>query len=162
MIKPLFQNILVLITGSEASINAAKYAVLMAKLYRCKIHAIYVVDTATIKQLTLNKIFVEEESLEYEKSLQETGVRYLSYVQETGREKNVEIITEMRQGTVSSEVLKYADENNITTILLGGEDAKTDSSKNLLAKTFHSILENAKCSILLVNESMIEQLYKIS
>ena len=57
MIKPLFQNILVLITGSEASVNAAKYAVLMAKLYRCRVHAVYVVDTATIKTLTLNRTY---------------------------------------------------------------------------------------------------------
>ena len=108
MIKPLFQNILVLITGSEASVNAAKYAVLMAKLYRCRVHAVYVVDTATIKTLTLNRIFIEEESMEYEQSLKETGSRYLAYIHELGFEKKVEVITEMMQGSVSSEVLNYA------------------------------------------------------
>ncbi len=162
MIKPLFQNILVLITGSEASVNAAKYAVLMAKLYRCRVHAVYVVDTATIKTLTLNRIFIEEESMEYEQSLKETGGRYLAYIHELGLEKKVEVITEMMQGSVSSEVLNYADKNKIDAILLGSEDAQTENSKDLLAATFHSILTNAKCSLLLVNEKMIEQLYKIA
>lgn len=162
MIKPLFQNILVLITGSQSSVNAVKYAILMAKSYNCNVHAVYVVDTATIKTLTLNRIFIEEEGLEYEESLKETGKRYLSYAQELGSEKKVEVIAEMLQGAVGSEVLNYADRNKIDVILLGGEDAKTDTSKNLMATAFHSILTNAKCSILLVNERMIEQLYKIS
>ena len=34
MIKPLFSNIVVAISGSDASILAAKYAIVMAKLYR--------------------------------------------------------------------------------------------------------------------------------
>ncbi len=162
MIKPLFQNILVVITGSEASINAVKYAVLMAKLYRCTVHAIYVVDTATIKRLTLNRIFIEEEKVEYEKNLYETGTRYLSYVHEIGAKKNIEVVSEIKAGSVSFEVLSYADKHNINAILIGSEDAQTDNSKNLMTKTFHSLLEHAKCSILLVNEKMIEQLYKIA
>jgi len=82
MIKPLFQNILVMVNGTDASINAVRYAVLMAKLYRCRVYATYVVDTATIKQLTLNRIFIEEESREYEQSLEDNGKRYLSFVEE--------------------------------------------------------------------------------
>ena len=64
MIRPLYRNVLVLINGSESSIYAAKYGILMSKLYRCNLKAIYVVDTATLKQLTLNKFFVSEESKE--------------------------------------------------------------------------------------------------
>ena len=36
MIKPLFQNVLVMVNGTEASINAVRYAVLMARLYRSR------------------------------------------------------------------------------------------------------------------------------
>ena len=162
MIKPLFQNILVVITGSEASINAAKYAVLMAKLYRCNVHAVYVIDSATIKQLTLNKIFVEEEGMEYEYSLQETGSRYLTYIHELGIQKGINVATEMLRGSVGAGILDYADKYKIDAILLACEDAQTNDSKNMLAKTFHTILTNAKCSLLLVNEKMIEQLYKMA
>ena len=55
MIKPLFQNIVILISGSEASIHAAQYGILLSKLYRCNLKAVYVVDTASLKQLTLSK-----------------------------------------------------------------------------------------------------------
>ena len=85
MIRPLYRNVLVLINGSESSIQAAKYGILMSKLYRCKLKAIYVVDTATLKQLTLNKFFVSEESKEYESSLTSDGQRYLQYVEDLAK-----------------------------------------------------------------------------
>ncbi len=78
--KPIISNIVTAVTGSDASIMAAKYAIVMAKLYRCRLSAVYVVDTATIKQLTLSRIFIQEESVEYEKSLEANGERYLAFV----------------------------------------------------------------------------------
>jgi len=96
MIKPLFSNIVVAISGSDASILAAKYAIVMAKIYRCRISAVYVVDTATIKQLTLHRIFIQEESQEYEKSLQDNGDRYLTFVEELASSKGIKIEREIR------------------------------------------------------------------
>jgi nucleotide-binding universal stress UspA family protein len=49
--KPLISNIVTAVTGTDASILAAKYAIVLAKTYRCKLTAIYVVDTATISSL---------------------------------------------------------------------------------------------------------------
>ncbi len=121
MIKPLFQNILVMVNGTEASINAVRYAVLMAKLYRCHVHAVYVVDTATIKQLALNKIFIEEESRDYERSLTENGMRYLAYVEELGKAKGVKIETELKSGAIGTEVIALAEERHIDAILIDGQ-----------------------------------------
>mgnify|MGYP003299173207 FL=1 len=118
MIKPLFNNILVVINGSEASIQAAQYGVLMARLYRCDMKAIYVVDTATLKELTISKFFVSEESSEYEKSLTEDGKRYLNYVENLAKAKGIKIETELRKGSVWSEVIAYADDSKSDLILL--------------------------------------------
>jgi nucleotide-binding universal stress UspA family protein len=73
--KPLIQNVLVAISGSDASINAAKYAIVLARQYRCSLTAVYVVDTATLRQLVITNIFIEDESEDYEKSLEENGRR---------------------------------------------------------------------------------------
>lgn len=162
MIKPLFQNILVMVNGTEASINAVKYAILMAKLYRCRVNAVYVVDTATIKQLTLNRIFIEEESREYEQSLEENGLRYLAYVDELGKAKGVEISTELRRGAIWSEVIAASEEKHIDVILVGGLDNDTTDQKELSSFTFKSILLHARCSVIVVKERMIEQLYKLA
>jgi nucleotide-binding universal stress UspA family protein len=162
MIKPLFQNVLVMVNGTEASINAVKYAVLMARLYRSRVYALYVVDTATIKQLALNKIFVDEESAAYERSLAENGERYLRYVEEIGKAKGVRIETELRRGAIWSETIAMADERKIDAILIGSYDASSCEQKEITSTTFKSVLLSARCSVLVVKERMIEQLYKLA
>ncbi|MDR2758096.1 universal stress protein [Treponema sp. TIM-1] len=159
MIKPLFSNIVVAVSGSDASILAAKYAIVMAKLYRCRLSAAYVVDTATIRQLTLSKIFIQEESLDYEKSLEANGERYLSFVEELARAKGVKIEREMRRGAVYTEILGVADEKKADLIVLGGWE-KDRSARDIISHAHREIMVNAKCSVFLVKEPSIDQIYK--
>ena len=101
--KGLLQTVVVAVSGSEASINAAKYGIVMAKVYRCRLLAVYVVDTATLKELLLSKIFVEDESVEYEKSLERNGRRYLDYVTDLAGKKGVEVEGLLRKGASLSD-----------------------------------------------------------
>jgi nucleotide-binding universal stress UspA family protein len=159
MIKPLFSNIVVAIGGSDASILAAKYAIVMAKAYRCRLSAVYVVDTATIRQLTLSKIFIQEESQEYEKSLQANGERYLSFVEELAMAKGVKIEKEIRRGAVYTEILATADEKKADLIILGGWE-KDWNPKDIFSHSYREIMINAKCSVLLVKEPDIDHIYR--
>ena len=159
MIKNLFSNIVVAVSGSDASILASKYAIILAKLYHCRLSAIYVIDTATIRQLTLSKIFIQEESLEYEKSLEANGERYLSFVEELARANGVKIEREMRRGAVYTEILSAADERKADLIVLGGWE-KDRSVRDIIGIAHREIAINAKCSVLLVKEPEIDQLYK--
>jgi len=159
MIKPLFTNIVVAVNGSDASILAAKYAIVMAKAYNCVLNAVYVVDKATIRQLTLSKIVVPEESQDYESSLEANGKRYLSYVEELAKAKGVTVEREIRKGVVYTEILAAADENNADLIILGGweKDRKPD---DIISSSHRYIMTNAKCSVLLVKEPKIDLIYK--
>jgi len=159
MIKNLFSNIVVAISGSDASILASKYAIVLAKLYHCRLSAVYVIDTATIRQLTLSKIFIQEESLEYEKSLETNGERYLSFVEELARAKGVKIEREMRRGAVYTEILTAANERKADLIVLGGWE-KDRSARDIVTHSHQEIMINAKCSVLLVKEPSIDRLYK--
>ena len=161
MIKPLFSNVVVAISGSDASILAAKYAIVMAKIYRCHLTAVYVVDTATIKQLTLHRIFIPEESQEYEKSLKANGERYLTFVEELALAKGIKIEREMRQGAVYTEILTVADEKKADLIILGGWE-KDRNSRDIIAHSHREIMVNAKCSILVVKEPEIDHIYKMA
>ena len=160
MIKPLFNSILVVINGSEASIQAAQYGILMARLYRCDMKAIYVVDTATLKELTISKFFVTEESLDYENSLTEDGKRYLSYVENLAKSKGIKIETELRKGSVWSEVVGYAEDTKTDLILLGEHQHK--EAKDSITSTYKEIISHASCSVLVVKQKNIEQLYKMA
>ena len=159
MVKQLFSRIVVAISGSDASILAAKYAIVMAKLYHCKLSAVYVVDTATIRQLTLSKIFIPEESQEYERSLQANGERYLSFVEELATAKGIKIEKEIRHGAVYTEILMAADERKADLIILGGWE-KDRSTRDIFSHSHREIMINAKCSILLAKEQNIDQIYK--
>jgi nucleotide-binding universal stress UspA family protein len=159
MSKSLFSNILVAVTGSDASIAAAKYAVVMAKTYKCHLSAVYVVDTATIKQLTLTKIFVPEESREYEMSLEANGKRYLSFVEELARAKGVKIEKEIRRGAVYTEVLGAAEDRKADLIVLGGWERER-SARDIISHSHREIMINAKCGVLIVKEPDIDQIYK--
>ena len=162
MIRPLYRNVLILINGSESSIQAAKYGILMSKLYRCNLKALYVVDTATLKQLMLNKFFVAEESKEYGASLTLDGKKYLQYVEDLAKSKGVKIETEIKNGSVWSETVSMAESMEADLILLGGFDSNTRDQKDILSSTYKEILINAHCSVQLVREKMIDQLYKLA
>ena len=159
--KPLLNNIIVAVSGTDKSIEAAKYAIAMAKMYRCKITAVYVVDIATIKQLTISRIFVQDESIEYEKSLETNGNRYLAFVEELARSKDVKIERELRKGAVYTEILAAADEHKADLILLGGiiKNNKANS-RDIIGHSQKEIIANAKCSVMIVKEPDIDQIYK--
>jgi nucleotide-binding universal stress UspA family protein len=159
MSKPLFSDIVVVITGSDASILAAKYAIVMAKSYKCRLTAVYVVDTATIRQLTLSKIFIQEESLDYEKSLEANGERYLSFVEELARAKGVKVDREIRRGAVYTEILAAADEKHADCIVMGGWE-KDRNPRDIFSHSHREITINAKCSVLYAKEPNIDQMYR--
>jgi nucleotide-binding universal stress UspA family protein len=168
MTKPLFRNVLVAINGSESSINATQYGILMAKQFGCSLKAVYVVDTATLKKLTMSKLFVTEEFADYETSLTEDGKRYLGYVAELGKQKKIKLETDLRKGAVWTEIITAAVESQADLILLGGYSSDHAAVKRALPE-HHSIefsngeiIANAPCSVLVVREKSIEQLFKIS
>ncbi len=166
MIKPLFQNIIVAVNGSEQSIHAAMYAILMAKLYKSHVKVVYVVDTATLKKLTLSKFFVSEESASYERNLSEDGYRYLTYVADLAKSKGIQIETELRKGAVWSEIITAADDFKAGLILLGGKPTALEMDGNIkhdaTSMANSEIIGSAHCSVLVVREPKIEQLFKLA
>lgn len=164
MIKPLFQKLIVAVNGSDRSIHAAMYAILMAKQYKCALKAIYVVDTATIRQLTLSKFFISEESADYEAGLESDGKRYLDYVAELAKQKGVKIETELRKGAIFSEIIKAADDYKASAILLGGKEHNTafTGKRDSISVTNGDIIANARCNVLVIREPDIEKLFKLA
>ncbi len=166
MIKPLLERILVAVNGSEQSIRASMYAIMLAKQYNCMLKAIYVVDTATLKQLTMSKFFVAEESERYEKSLNSEGNRYLSYVSQLAEKKGVLVETELRKGAVWSQIVSSADEYGANVIVLGGKKASRDSFRSSLkhdrlSSTNNEIVANANCNVLIVQQDKIEKMFEL-
>ena len=102
----------------------------------------------------------------FEKNLLADGQRYLDYVSDLAKAKGVKIETEIRSGAVWSEVIMAADEMKDGLILLGGYKSEMNSSvieKHDAVSSFsRDIISHANCSVLVVREKMIEQLYKLA
>ena len=78
MAKSFFKKIVVAINGKQSSIQTAMYAVMMAKIYNIEIRFVFVIDTATIKFLSINKLIISDD---LESRLEADGKRYLEYVE---------------------------------------------------------------------------------
>lgn len=167
MLKPLIQKIIVAVNGSEHSLKASMYAIMYAKEYKCSLKAVYVVDSATLKQLELSKFFIPEEVERYQKNLTSDGERYLAYVKKLADDKKVKIETELRTGSVWAELIKSADEYEADLIMLGGKKSSSTSMGNSIkydkvSSTNSEIIGSANCNVLVVKESDIEKMFKLA
>lgn len=156
MIQPLLKRLLVAVNGSEHSVQAAMYAIMLAKQQHCAIKAVYVVDTATIRALTLTKIFVREEGSEYAENIEVNGRRHLDHVAELGKSKGVTVETELRRGAVFSEIIMAADDYRADLIIAGGRDARTAFSRGT-----DDLIDNVRCNVLFVHDPHVEKLFKL-
>lgn len=161
MAKSFFKKIVVAINGKQSSIQTAMYAVMMAKIYNIEIRFVFVIDTATIKFLSINKLIISDD---LEERLEADGKRYLEYVEMLASSKGVKCQKDLRKGGVFSEVLKSAEDFEADLILLGGnirEVGKTGIKHNFLSPAETSILSNSKCPVMIVQKPNIEAEFKI-
>ncbi len=165
MIKPLFQRIIVAYNGSKSSLQAVLYSILMAKLYKCSIKIVYVVDIDSIRELTLIKFIIKEEGENIANGLQRDGERNLNYVTNLAKTKGVKIETELRRGAVWAEVIKASDDFKADLILLGASYKGNLSSTlkhDVVSVQNSEIIGSAHCSVMVVRQPYIEQLFKLS
>ena len=157
--KQLFTSIVVAINGSEASIGAFQYALALRKQFGSKVTACYIVDTATIRQLALSRIFVPDESQEYEDSLEVSGKRYLSFCVELAARKRLTIETVLGKGSVPGEIVKTAADLGADCIVLGGQPSE-HQYKDVVFEANREILKHARCPVVFVKPGMGEDLYR--
>lgn len=161
----LVKNIVVAINGSQSSIHAAMYGIIIAKQLKMNLKFVYVVDTATIKRLTLGHFLIDEESSMYEKNLTSDGEKYLDYVIELARDKGLKTEGELRKGSVCLEVVNCVKETQAELLLLGGEHSVStksyswENTNNSLSLANREIIANAPCCVLVVNDNNIEHQY---
>ena len=169
MIKPLFDRMVAALNGSEQSLRAAMYGIMMSKLYGCELKVVYVVDTATLKQLELLKFFIAEESSRYERNLVADGERYLSYVADLARQKGVALSSELRRGAVWSELIRAANEFGARLILVGDKNVSDGTSPvggvlryHRISATNSEIVGSSECNVLVVKEREVEKLFRLA
>jgi nucleotide-binding universal stress UspA family protein len=147
--RGLFSRVVVLAEGLYSSAAPVKLAVAMAKSFGTEVIAVYAVDTAAIRHLSRSRIFVDEESEEYERSLEETGRRRLAFVEELAKAKGVTVQTRLLKGSIAGEVVRLAEESGADCILLGGWE-HNGNFRDIIIEAGREIANLAPCSVLMV------------
>lgn len=142
-------KIILYIDGSESSITAAQFAILMAKQYGSELSAIYVVNENLLSELLRAKVFVQMEKMDYERSLEEDGKRYLNYVAKLGEKKGVRVETILRKGIVHEEVIRAVEEGRYD-LLVQGELGEVLSLRDSFYEESERILRKVNCAVLVV------------
>ncbi len=157
--KNLIEKVLVAISGSESSINGAKYAIMYCKTYKLDLSVIYVIDTSTLKDLLISKIFIEEESSQFESNLEANGNRYLDYIEELAKSKGVKVNKILKRGGVANMIMEAAEETDSDLIILGGWQPNR-SRKDLITRAHLDLLMDSNKSVLVVKDHEIENIFK--
>jgi nucleotide-binding universal stress UspA family protein len=157
--KGLMSKAVVLAEGLYSSAAPAKYGIAMARVFGTEVTAVYAVDMAAIRLLSRSRIFVDEESEEYERSLEETGRRRLAFVEELARAKGVSVATRLLKGSIAGEVLRFAEEAEADCILLGGWERNGDF-RDIIFEASREIANIAPCTVLIVRDPDAERAYR--
>jgi len=162
--KSFFKKVIAAVNGRQSSVHAAMYAIMMCKTYNISLKFVYVVDTATIKYLTMNKFLVTDEKNDFEVRLKEDGNHYLDYVCMLAGKKGLKAERELRSGGVFSEIIQAANEYEADLILLGGnliDRDKKEVKRHPLSSDENQVVIHSNCPVMVVQKPDIEKIFKV-
>lgn len=155
-VHPL-ERILLLVDAGDESFLAARYAVALAEAYGAQLYAVYVVDEKTLGDLSLARIFVEEEVRELSRELEEDGHKYLRAIERMALQHDVAMKAHLRRGTPHREVFDEAVDTRANAIVLGDIEVPL-SVRDAFGNEFEMILWTAPCPVIVVRGAAAENL----
>src|SRR6266496_6427391 len=141
--KTIISKMLVAIDGSDASMNAADYAISISKGYNAELYALYVIRADV-------DLFGPHETSEFMTRMRNEGEKYLNKVKLKANEKNIQIKTEIISSiNIAGGIVDFAEENNIDLIVIGTR-GRSGFNKLLLGSVASHVVTYAHCPVLVV------------
>jgi nucleotide-binding universal stress UspA family protein len=148
------------VDGSEQSIAAAQYAIILAKALDAELHALYVVDTRALSELVRTHIFLKSEQDEYQRDLEGDATRYLNHVQELARRKGVPLTAHKASGAVHVEIKAKVAELAADMLVIG-ELSQIRSRRDELYNEAERAMRSVPCPVVIAKgEDRIWELYE--
>jgi len=141
--KTIISKMLVAIDGSDASMNAADYAISISKQYNAELCALHVIRADV-------DLFGPHETSEFMTRMRNEGEKYLNKVKLKANEKNIQIKTEIISSiNIAGGIVDFAEENNIDLIVIGTR-GRSGFNKLLLGSVASHVVTYAHCPVLVV------------
>ena len=147
----LIENILVYIDGTEESVAAAQYAILLAGLTDAHLEALYVVNTRALNDLVKSRIFLKEEQADYQRDLELDADKYLQHVQNLASARGVAVDTYKESGSVHQEINRIIREHDIDLLVLG-RISTIRSRRDEMYDEAERAMRSVNCSVLIVKD----------
>ena len=140
----MYKKIVLAVDGSEASSNAIKHAVALAKNNTGTLIALYVVSPIDISNLGV----VKPEML-YQ-GLKEEGEKILSGIKGLAQNEGVDIQTRVEEGIPDEVICKVAEESDADLIIMGSH-GRTGFGKVFVGSVTERVISKEKsCPVLVV------------
>jgi nucleotide-binding universal stress UspA family protein len=143
MKSEFYRNIVIATDGSENTQRAIEYGIKFAKFSGATVYALHVVDTSSLSQSWTAGWETMYELLRNE------GQRAISNVKEYGEASGVDVKEVLLEGHPSSEIIDFAENNNIDLIVMGTL-GKTGLDRFLLGSVAEKVVRNSKVPVLVV------------
>jgi nucleotide-binding universal stress UspA family protein len=141
--KTMISKILVAIDGSDASMEAADYAISISKQYNSELCALHVIRADV-------DLFGPHETSEYMTTMRNEGEKYLNKVKLKANENNIQIKTEIISSiNIAGGIVDYAEENNIDLLVIGTRGL-SGFKKLLLGSVASKVITYAHCPVMVV------------
>ncbi len=144
MPSKLYKKILIATDGSEYTKNSVDYGVELAKTTGAKLHAIYVVDTAAFASIPMDAAWESMYEL-----LRQEGDEATKYVAEKAEAEGLEVERNTVEGHPADEIIKYAEKNAISLIVMGTL-GKSGLDRFLLGSVAEKVVRTSKIPVLVV------------
>ena len=132
---------------SEASFEALKYAISLARSTRAKLILMYVVNQKMLSEgLSLARVSAPEA---LGKEIADEARRRLKMLVPVEERKGLDWETDIRSGNPAQEVIRYAKENNIDMIVIGTA-GHSGIDRMMFGSTAEKVVRGAHCSVLTV------------
>jgi nucleotide-binding universal stress UspA family protein len=144
MTNEFYRNIVIATDGSENTQKAISYGIEIAKLSGATIHALYVVDTSSFSSIPMDAGWEEMYQI-----LRAEGEKAVFEVKERGEAAGVEVREVLWEGHPSTEIINFAENNDIDLIVMGTL-GKTGLDRFLLGSVAEKVVRNSKVPVLVV------------
>ncbi len=144
MASKLYKKILIATDGSEYTKNAVDYGIDLAKNTGAKLHAVYVVDTAAFASIPMDAAWESMYGL-----LRQEGDEAIKIVADKASAEGLEVERNTIEGHPAEEIIKYAEKNSISLIVMGTL-GKSGLDRFLLGSVAEKVVRNSKIPVLVV------------
>ncbi len=138
------RKILVPTDGSDYSLHAAEYGIILAKQHNAQITVVYVLDEVVIDRFTH---VTEREDIE--KELKEDGLRYVNFVLGLAEKSGIKANSLIVKGRPFEQIVHLANGLNMDLIVMGTY-GRRGADRILIGSVAERVIEYAHCPVLVI------------